>query len=131
MRNQTLLLERTAMSRQSLISILSNELTRRLEVLDEKLDRNEVIAVIDKFTQQLVNSEFNWYQCREIIVSSLLGFTRKEKRRKLANRPKYRSGCDSLEARVEKKLVEKYNWFRQKKNRGDKEENRKIAPKLR
>ena len=38
MRNQVLLLERTSMSRQSLISILSNELTRRLEVLDEKMD---------------------------------------------------------------------------------------------
>ena len=94
------------MSRQSLISILSNELTRRLEVLDEHLDNTEIIAVINKFVQQLVNSEFGWKQCREIVVSSLLGYTRKEERRKAAGKPRYRSGCDSLESRVEKKLVE-------------------------
>ena len=131
MRNQTLLLERTSMSRQSLISILSNELTRRLEVLDERLSNNEVIAVINKFTQQLVNSEFSWKQCREIVVSSLLGYTRKEKRRKAAGKPKYRSGCDSLEARVEKKLTEKYNWFRKKRNKEENEENKegKNTPK--
>ena len=35
MKNQVLLLERTSMSRQSLYSILSNELRRRLETLDE------------------------------------------------------------------------------------------------
>ena len=112
------------MSRQSLISILSNELTRRLEVLDEHLDNTEIIAVINKFVQQLVNSEFGWKQCREIVVSSLLGYTRKEERRKAAGKPRYRSGCDSLESRVEKKLVEKYNWFRKKRNKEEKEENR-------
>ena len=112
MRNQTLLLERTSMSRQSLFSILSNELTRRMEVLDERLEKSEIIAVIDKFVQQLVNSEFSWTQCREIVISSLVGYNRKEKRRKLAGKPKYRSGVDSLEARVQKKLTEKYNWFR-------------------
>ena len=124
MRNQVLLLERTSMSRQSLISILSNELTRRLEVLDEKMEKEETIAVIDKFIQQLVNSEFNWNQCREIVVSSLTGYTRKEKRRVAANKPKYRSGCESIEARVEKKLSEKYNWFQKKRNRDEKEENK-------
>ena len=70
MRNQTLLLERTSRSRQSLISILSNELTRCMEVLDERLEKDEIIAVINKFIQQLINSEFSWVQCREIVVSS-------------------------------------------------------------
>ena len=83
-----------------------------MEVLDERLEKSEIIAVIDKFVQQLVNSEFSWTQCREIVISSLVGYNRKEKRRKLAGKPKYRSGVDSLEARVQKKLTEKYNWFR-------------------
>ena len=65
--------------------------------------------------QQLVNSEFTWKQIREIVVSSLLGHVRREKRRKRLNKPRYRSGVESLEARIEKKLVERYNWFRQKR----------------
>ena len=47
MRNQTLLLERTSMSRQSLFSILSNELRRRLETLDEKLEKKETISIFN------------------------------------------------------------------------------------
>ena len=72
MKNQTLLLERTSMSRQSLYSILSNELRRRLETLDDELGPAQTVGVIDKYIQQLVNSEFGWSQIHEIIVSALL-----------------------------------------------------------
>ena len=112
MRNQTLVMERTAMGRQAVMSIMTNELTRRLQVLDERLDKNEVIEVIDKYVQQLKNSGFNWKQTRDIVVSSIKGHVRKEKLRRNKNRPRYRTGKQSLEARVSKKLNEKYNWFR-------------------
>ena len=39
----------------------------------------------------------------------------------MEGKPRFRSGQDSLEARVEKKLTEKYNWFRKKKKREEKE----------
>ena len=90
MKNQTLLLERTSMSRQSLYSILSNEMRRRLETLDDKLSQAETIGVVDQYTQQLINSDFSWRQIREIIVSALTGHVRREKRRKMENKPKYR-----------------------------------------
>ena len=112
------------MCRQSLYNILSNELNRRLEVLNDQLENEEIISVVDKFIQQLVNSEFSWHQCREIVVIALTGHTRKEERRKKAGRPKYRSGCESLESRVERKLTEKYNWFRKKRKEDEKEENK-------
>ena len=75
MKNQTLLLERTSLNRQSLYSILSNELRRRLETLDDELGQAETIEIIDTYIQQLVDSEFNWRQIREIIVSSLTYWT--------------------------------------------------------
>ena len=109
------------------MALIEEKALRRMEVLDEKLEKEEVTAVINKFVQQLINSEFSWTQCREIVVSSLVGYKRKEKRRKLSNKPKYRSGFESLEARVEKKLTGKYNWFRSKKNKEDKEENKGSA----
>lgn len=38
MRNQVLVMERTAMGRQSIMAIMTNELIRRLQVIDESLD---------------------------------------------------------------------------------------------
>ena len=78
MRNQILLVERTAMSKQSLFSILGNELSRWLEVLDEKISEKEMVEVVNKFIQQLINSEFKPMQIREVVLSGLIGYTRKE-----------------------------------------------------
>ena len=66
------------MSRQSLYSILSNELHRRLEVLDEMISEEEMVEVVNKFIQQLVNSEFKVKQIREIVISGLTGYSRKK-----------------------------------------------------
>ena len=121
MRNQTLLMENSAIGRQSQISIMSNELRRRLEVMSEDLDKKEIIGVIDKYTQQLTNSGYNRKQQYEIIVSALKGNVRKENEMKRKCQGKrYRSGKDSLKSRMEKKLTEKYNWFRRQKKIGEK-----------
>ena len=40
---------------------------------------------------------------------------KERKTEKDEKRPKYRSGVDNLSARVEKKLVKQYNWFRMKR----------------
>ena len=99
---------------------------RRLEVLGENLSQHEKNTVVNKYTQQLVNSGYNWKQCREIIISGIKGHVRKEKLRKEMNMPKFRSGQSSLNARVNKKLLEKYNWFRQGKSiETEKEESKK------
>ena len=50
-----------------------------------------------------------------------MGYVRREKRRKVARRPRYRSGIESLSTRVEKKLVAKYNWFRKKRDKEEEE----------
>ena len=75
------MVERSAMGKQSMFAILSNELRRRLEVLDNKLPHSEKIEIVNKFIQQLVNSEFAWKQIREIVLSAITGHTRREKRR--------------------------------------------------
>ena len=121
MRNQTLVVERTAMGRHSIMNIMSNELIRRLEVLDETLEKKEVLSVINKYTQQLKNSEYNWKQMQDIIVSAIKGYKRKMKMRKESGKPRFRSGLQSLESRVNNKLNEKFNWF--KKNKKKENEN--------
>ena len=129
MRNQTLLVERTSMSRQSIMAIMSNELVRRLDVLDENLEKEEVLSVVEKYIQQLVNSEFKWKQIRDIVVSGIKGFKRKEKIKKQKNEPRYRSRSQSLPARVKKKLCEKYNWFKARKEKECENEKDDIVEK--
>ena len=51
-------------------------------MMDEKVEVEEQVEKIDKFTQQLINSGYQWGQIREIICSSLKGFIKKEIRRK-------------------------------------------------
>ena len=115
MRNQVLVMERTAMSRQSIMSIMSNELMRRLQVVDESLEIEESINIVEKYVQQLVNSGYGWRQIRDICVSALTGFKRQEINRKLLKRPKFRSSQESLNSRWNKKLNEKFNWFKRRK----------------
>ena len=68
--------------------------------------------------------------CREIIVSGLVGYTRKMKRKVRDNIPKYRSGQFSLRYRVNKKLTEKYNWFKSIKVNDETEDNGENVNKL-
>ena len=79
-----------------------------------------------------MNSEFNWKQVRDIITSGIIGHNRREIRKQRRNLPKYRSGQMSLKTRVEKKLLEKYNWFRLRKESEKEEdsENDKLEKKV-
>ena len=82
--------------------------------MGENLPQVEKNKIVGKYTQQLINSEYNWTQVREIIVSGLKGQFRREKRRKKLGIPRFRSGKYSLSVRTDKRLLEKYNWFGKK-----------------
>ena len=129
MKNQTLLVERSAIGRQQVMSIMTNELRRRLEVMGDSLHQLERNEIVNKYTQQLVNSEYNWKQCHDIIVSGLKGHKRKVERIERLGDKRYRSGQSSLVSRVNKSLLEKYNWFRMKKKETEKEESDKSNKK--
>ena len=107
MKNQTLVVARSALSRNQIMNIMSNELIRRLEVTSSDLSYKDRIEIIDKFTQQLVNSEYNWKQCSDIIISGLKGWIRREARKVKLGVPRFRSGQFSIKARMEKKTPRK------------------------
>ena len=114
MRSQILTMNRSSQAENSKFSILVNELSRRFEMMDNKITTEEKIETIDHFTQQLVNSEYNEKQIKEIIVSSLKGIKRKE--RKVEERKsRYRSAEESLMERLNKKLLEATTWSRMPK----------------
>ena len=122
MKNQTLVMEKSALGRQQIMSIMTNEVRRRIEVVGVNVEQVAANEIINKYTQQLVNSGFNWKQCRDIIVSGLKGHERKKEKIVRKGKPIYRSGQSSLMARVNKNLLEKYNWFRKVSTESDSEE---------
>ena len=52
-------------------------------MLDKEIPEEERIQIVDHFTQQLWNSGYSETQIREIILSSIKGTLRKEKRQRL------------------------------------------------
>ena len=82
MRSQVLTEKRSSQSENQKFAILTNELNRRLQMMDEEIETEEQVQKIDQFTQQLINSGYQWGQIREVIVSSLKGFIKGEIKRK-------------------------------------------------
>ena len=113
MRSQILTKENSSQSEKSKISILVNELNRRLLMLDEKVTAEERISIVDHFTQQLWNSGYKEVQIREIILSSLKGTIRKEERQKMEGKKRYRTAQETLPERMRKKLLEKCSWYKE------------------
>ena len=122
MRSQILTMKNSSQSEQSKYSILVNELTRRFEVLDSRIEISEKIEIIDHYTQQLVNSGYAYDQIRDIIESSLKGVKRKEERRKLAPK-RYKSAEETIGERNVKKLTEATSWYREKETESEEKEN--------
>ena len=111
-RSQVMLMERSAMSSQSKFVINTNELRRRMEVLHISVGKEERISIVDKYTQQLLNSGYNRSQIKEIVVSALKSFKRKEEERKGDMKPKFRYGKNTVQIRNRRKLIEKVTWFK-------------------
>ena len=114
MRNQILTMKRSSQSENSKFAILTNELRRRFNTVDEKIEDREKIQIVDHFLQQLINSGYSWQQSREVIVSSLKGLLKEEMRRKSSSEKRYRTGEESLETRMKDKLLEATQWYKDK-----------------
>ena len=111
MRAQVLTMQKSSQGEQSKISILVNELVRRFEVMDDKLEIGEQIKIIDHFTTQLKNSGYSYKESREIVTSALKGIVRKKENRK-GELKRYKSSGETLESRIQKKLLEASTWFK-------------------
>ena len=121
MRSQVLTTRRSSQPENSKFSILVNELNRRFEVMSTDIKIEEKIEVIEKFCQQLVNSGYDYPQVRNIVLSSLKGTLKKEKRL-MKERKRYKSSKETLSDRIEKKLTEAVSWYRAEMRKEEREE---------
>ena len=117
MKNQYTILSRNAMSEHQKISILSNELVRRLSNIHRDVLEEEIEEVTEHFITQLKNSGYHRKQAKEIIVCGLVGWRRKLERRDNAGQEQYLHASQTLEKRTDDKLLEKANWYKENKKR--------------
>ena len=81
-------------------------------MMDDQVGIREKIEKVDHFSQQLVNSGYQWSQVREIVVCSLRSIVRGEKLRMKSGETRYRTGEQSLPMRIRNKLLEVTEWYK-------------------
>ena len=115
MRSQLMIPANSAMSEKQKMNILSNDLIRRLSNLKiEKAEVGEEQRIIDHYTTQLKTSGYDRRKAREIVVSGVLGWIRKRRRREEQGVRFYRSAASTLSGRIRRKILDPVNWFRPK-----------------
>jgi hypothetical protein len=92
---------------------LSNEVMRRLDSFSPGRPISEKVAVLDTFSQKLINSGHVISVVRNILVSGIRGYTRRVSRCLEQGIPLHRSAGQSSGARRKKKLLANSNWFRE------------------
>ena len=104
MKTPFVVMQRSAMGTKQKYSILANELTRRMSNINrEGTSHEEKTRVVEEFTKEMKNSGWSREETREIVVSGMLGWTRKHERREKENKEFYRSAASTLTIRTRKK----------------------------
>ena len=122
MKVRLLTMKNSAMSRPQKVSILSNEVVRRLTKVNiGKVEKMEVVKVMDNMTYEMKNSGYDRKETLEVIKSGMIGWLRKLKRCETNNNAFYKSAASTLSQRYKKKLLEKTNWYRKRKRNEEEE----------
>ena len=109
--------KKSAMEENSKMKTLANDLTRRLLNTSERLSMDERIKVVEDYIQKLFNSGYTLEQVRRIITNGIKGYEKKlTESRRTDGRKLHRTSTESSLTRRRKKLMGKTEWYRNKKN---------------
>ena len=106
---------RSAMPEDSKMRCLANDLTRRMLTTSERISNDTRRDIVDDYAQKLLNSGYTIAVTRRIIVAGLKGYEKKLKNSKKPGGKLIRSAKESYGQRARKKLLEKTDWFKDKK----------------
>ena len=112
MKSQYTVMQRTAMSEHQKMSILSNELVRRLSNIHREVVEEEIQEVIEQYVAQLKNSGYSRKQGKESVVCGVVGWRRKLERREKAGQNQYLAAEETLEKRRDDNPLEKTSWYK-------------------
>ena len=95
-------------------------------ILTSELIVISIILISRQYVLPLQNLYQTTKQILDIVLSGLKGWIRREARKEKLKIPRFRSGQCSLKVRSDKRLIEKYNWFKMRKiddDKNDKNDN--------
>ena len=111
------IMEPSAMAIKSKISILAQDLIRRMLNTEPDISQPERNEIVENFIKRLQISGYSVKQVKEIIESGLKGYESKKERSEKEGKPLYRAAKKSLASRQKKKLLGKTNWYKDKKTK--------------
>ena len=105
----------TAMSENSKLQCLSNDLVRRLLNTRVELPSRYREEVIERYGTKLLTSGYGLEQTRKILLNGVKGYITKKRRRQAGGRRRiHNTAEESSTTRVRKKLLGKTSWYRPK-----------------
>ena len=116
---KTVIMKNSALSENSKVASLSQDLVRRMKTTSQDLSMDRRIDIIDEYAAKLTRSGYSRIQTTKIIVAGLRGFERALKRHREGKTKLHRSAAEGAVKRNRKKLLDKSTWFKEKKNDKD------------
>ena len=123
------ILENSALSDSTKISSLSQEVIRRMMNTHEQVPQAERNTIIERFITKLRLSGYRKDQVENIISAGLKGYEKKLEKCQKSGKDLHRSARTTEGLRYRKKLMEKSNWFKQRKGEQEKNGERNGAVK--
>ena len=108
----------SALSENSKVASLSQNVVRHMRNTSERLDIQERVAVVNKFTQRMANSGYSKQQAKKIIISGLKGYEAARKRAENSGLRLHRSAKSGAEGRNIRKLLAKISWYKERDTEG-------------
>ena len=108
----TTIRQATAMSENSKLQSLSQDLVRRLLNTKEELPSSYRAKVIDEYGMKLRTSGYSMEVTRRILSNGMKGYVAKVTRRKKSGSRIHRTAMESSSDRLKKKMIGRNNWFR-------------------
>ena len=109
----TTIRERSAMSEDSKIQCLSNDLVRRLLNTKEELPASYRAEVVDRYGIKLLTSGYTREQSKKILVNGIKGYMARKSRRRASGRKRIHLTAKEIsQARLKKRLLGKSSWYR-------------------
>ena len=112
------IMKKSALSENSKVASLSQDLVRRMKNTSERLTIKERVRIVNEYSVKLTVSGYKKDQVKKIIIAGLKGYEKLRLRDMKGEGKLHRSAAEGAGARHRKKLLGKTNWFKSKKSVG-------------
>ena len=111
---KTVMRRESALSENTKVSSLSQDVIRRLKHTSLTLPTAARVKIIDEFSRKMLTSGYKREQTKSVIEAGIKGYERAVVKHISGKRAQHQRGRDGISSRNRKKLLEKSTWFKEK-----------------